>query len=75
MADVNLQDRLKAVVARITGHRPQDLDREMFLEGDLGLDSIKTVELINAVIELVPEQKREQFNVEVSFERLAQIQT
>jgi amino acid adenylation domain-containing protein len=75
MADVNLEDRLKAVVARITGHRPQDLDREMFLEGDLGLDSIKTVELINNVIELVPEDKRERFNLEVSFQRLAQIQS
>ncbi|MDR1546686.1 MAG: SDR family NAD(P)-dependent oxidoreductase [Deltaproteobacteria bacterium] len=45
---------LANVVAQETGYPPEALTREMSLEADLGLDSIKKVELLSAVSQQFP---------------------
>ncbi|MDR1295806.1 MAG: KR domain-containing protein [Deltaproteobacteria bacterium] len=45
---------LAAVVSRETGYPADALDRDMELENDLGLDSIKKVELLSALGETFP---------------------
>ena len=47
------------LIAGITGHRPQDLGPEMFLENDLGIDSIKMVELAQGLLSQLPAGRRE----------------
>ncbi|MDR2368104.1 MAG: SDR family NAD(P)-dependent oxidoreductase [Deltaproteobacteria bacterium] len=47
-------DRLAAVVSQETGYPADSLTMDMALENDLGLDSIKKVELMSALSELFP---------------------
>ncbi len=41
-------------LARVTGHRLEDLSEDMHLEADLGLDSIKMVELLSSLMQELP---------------------
>ncbi len=70
-----LQTRLRGAVGAITGHQVADLDADMFLESDLGIDSIKMVELAQGVLTLVPEPLRERFTQEVPTDQLMHLQT
>ncbi|MEB3198867.1 MAG: SDR family NAD(P)-dependent oxidoreductase [Candidatus Sericytochromatia bacterium] len=45
---------LLAVVSEKTGYPPETLELDMALEGDLGIDSIKRVEILSALIERLP---------------------
>ncbi|MEB3330761.1 MAG: beta-ketoacyl synthase N-terminal-like domain-containing protein, partial [Candidatus Sericytochromatia bacterium] len=47
-------DVLLAVVAEKTGYPPETLELDMALEGDLGIDSIKRVEILSALVERMP---------------------
>jgi acyl transferase domain-containing protein len=47
-------DALVAVVADKTGYPPETLELDMALEGDLGIDSIKRVEILSALVEHLP---------------------
>ena len=40
MTTNTLQQQIFSVVAQITGHDIEELEPDMYLEGDLGLDSI-----------------------------------
>jgi malonyl CoA-acyl carrier protein transacylase len=51
---VNPRDALFAVVAEKTGYPASALDDAMHLESDLGIDSIKRVEILGALKEAVP---------------------
>ena len=57
------------VVAEKTGYPSDALDLSMSLEGDLGIDSIKRVEILSAVQEKAPELP------EVDGSQMAQLQT
>ena len=57
------------VVAEKTGYPADALDLSMSLEGDLGIDSIKRVEILSAVQEKAPELP------EVDGSQMAQLQT
>jgi len=46
---------LLGVVAELTGYPTEMLTMEMELEGDLGIDSIKRVEILSAMQDEVPE--------------------
>jgi acyl transferase domain-containing protein len=46
---------LSAVVAELTGYPPEMLTPEMDLEADLGIDSIKRVEILSALEERLPD--------------------
>ena len=53
-ADVDVMALLLAVVADKTGYPSEMLSMEMELEGDLGIDSIKRVEILSAMQDEVP---------------------
>jgi acyl transferase domain-containing protein len=53
-ASPGLVDALIAVVADKTGYPPETLELDMALEGDLGIDSIKRVEILSALVERLP---------------------
>jgi amino acid adenylation domain-containing protein len=46
-------------IARVTGHRVEDITPDMHLEADLGLDSIKMVELFGVLMQDLPYDRRE----------------
>ncbi|OFX19555.1 MAG: hypothetical protein A2V77_10260 [Anaeromyxobacter sp. RBG_16_69_14] len=48
-------------LARVTGHRLEDLSEDMYLEADLGLDSIKMVELLSTLMHDLPAAGWDQF--------------
>jgi hypothetical protein len=50
----DLSTLLLGVVSEKTGYPPEMLSMEMTLEGDLGIDSIKRVEILSAVQEKAP---------------------
>jgi len=50
-----IQDVLLAVVADKTGYPPEMLDLDMGLDADLGIDSIKRVEILSAIQEQLPD--------------------
>jgi len=54
-SDVDLVGLMLAVVAEKTGYPADMLNLGMDLEGDLGIDSIKRVEILSAVADQVPE--------------------
>lgn len=52
--DRELASRVLRVVSEKTGYPPEMLAPEMSLDGDLGIDSIKRVEILSAVQEAMP---------------------
>ncbi|MEQ9355858.1 amino acid adenylation domain-containing protein [Coleofasciculus chthonoplastes] len=70
-----IEQQIFNLVGQITGHHPADLAPDLFLESDLGLDSIKTVELLNGMIQLIPQQRQNEFLQVVPMEQLMQLQT
>jgi acyl carrier protein len=67
--DADLQDMLFDVVADKTGYPKEILNTEMALESDLGIDSIKRVEILSAIQDEVPDLP------EVDAAEMAQLQT
>jgi acyl transferase domain-containing protein/NADP-dependent 3-hydroxy acid dehydrogenase YdfG len=55
VASTRVQDVLLAVVAEKTGYPPEMLDLDMGLDADLGIDSIKRVEILSALQEQLPD--------------------
>jgi acyl transferase domain-containing protein len=53
-AEVSIQSVLLTVVAEKTGYPKDMIGLDMEIEADLGIDSIKRVEILSAVTELVP---------------------
>ena len=66
---IDVLSLLMDVVAEKTGYPADALDLSMSLEGDLGIDSIKRVEILSAVQEKAPELP------EVDGSQMAQLQT
>ncbi len=66
---VDLHAVMTAVVADKTGYPPEMLSAEMNLEADLGIDSIKRVEILSAVQDAAPDMP------EVDPNALAKLQT
>ncbi|MBT4525490.1 MAG: acyltransferase domain-containing protein [Deltaproteobacteria bacterium] len=54
LSDTEISSALLDVVGEKTGYPPDMLDMNMDLEADLGIDSIKRVEIINALQEVFP---------------------
>lgn len=68
-----LIESLIAIVADRTGYPPEMLDPTLDLEADLGIDSIKRVEILNSFRKLLPEDR--QNALEDGIERLAGVKT
>jgi amino acid adenylation domain-containing protein len=49
------------IISEVTGHRAKDLEMDMYLEGDLGFDSIKMVTLMNELMKLIPKDQLDEF--------------
>ncbi|MBD2515233.1 amino acid adenylation domain-containing protein [Nostoc sp. FACHB-973] len=75
MTTNTLQQQIFSVVAQITGHDIADLDSDMYLEGDLGLDSIKIMEFLNGLIQIIPEEQQPLFMEVLNLQKLIQLQT
>lgn len=72
-ADMKVQ--VYELISNVTGHKIEDLDCEMFLEGDLGIDSIKMVTLMNQLMKLVPTEGLDEFTSMYPIARLMSLQT
>ena len=70
---VDLQALLLDVVAEKTGYPAEMLSMEMQLEGDLGIDSIKRVEILSAMQEKAPELPEVDAAAMASLQTLGQI--
>lgn len=68
-SDSNFEKILLAIVAEKTGYPIEMLDLDMNLDSDLGIDSIKRVEILSALQEALPELPM------VSPDELGQLQT
>jgi acyl carrier protein len=64
---------LLTVVAEKTGYPAEMLTMEMDLEQDLGIDSIKRVEILSTVVERVPELPEIEADVMINLRTLGQI--
>ncbi|MBX4262444.1 amino acid adenylation domain-containing protein [Clostridium estertheticum] len=72
-ADIKTQ--VYELISNITGHKTLDLDCEMFLESDLGIDSIKMVTLMNGLMKSVPAEELENFTSKYPITYLMSLQT
>lgn len=68
-----LVESLLDIVSQRTGYPPEMLDPELDLEADLGIDSIKRVEILNSFRKLLPEAKQRE--LEGGLEQLAGTKT
>ena len=64
-----VSDAIRAVVAEKTGYPEDMLDLDMDLEGELGIDSIKQVEILSALRDQIPDMP------EIDPARLAELRT
>ncbi len=53
-SDSRIKETLLAVVSRLTGYPEEMLGMDMDIESDLGIDSIKRVEILSAMEEAIP---------------------
>ncbi|WP_028530597.1 non-ribosomal peptide synthetase [Paenibacillus sp. HW567] len=63
------------LVSNVTGHRIEDLNSDMYLEDDLGMDSIKMITLMNELIGLVPAEQMDDFTAAYPLTVLMGLQT
>ncbi|HLH14274.1 MAG TPA: SDR family NAD(P)-dependent oxidoreductase, partial [Solirubrobacteraceae bacterium] len=64
MTREQIEQRLLEVVSERTGYPPDMLGLDADLEGDLGIDSIKRVEIAGTFTQGLPEQTREAIDIE-----------
>ena len=69
----NLVKEFLEIVSQRTGYPPEMLDLSLDLEADLGIDSIKRVEILSSFQKILPESKLSQ--LEGSLEKLAGTKT
>ena len=62
------------LISSITGHRREDLDMDLYLESDLGLDSIKMITLMNELMKLIPQEKMDDFSTKYPIDSLLVLQ-
>lgn len=71
----NVEAQIYELISNVTGHKVVDLDSEMFLESDLGIDSIKMVTLMNQLMKLIPPEELDNFITVYPMTRLMSLQT
>lgn len=68
-----LQERLLALVSELTGYPEDLLEMDSDLESELGVDSIKRIEILTKVMDILPVEVKGKLNEQ--FENLTQIKT
>jgi len=71
----DIKAQVYELVSNVTGHKTIDLDCEMFLESDLGIDSIKMVTLMNKLMKIVPDAQLDEFTAMYPITYLMALQT
>jgi acyl carrier protein len=69
------KELVMATVARVTGHRAEELTEDMLLDSDIGIDSIKMVEILNALVAVLPEESRDFTDRDALMQRLTEVST
>ncbi|MBU3112556.1 non-ribosomal peptide synthetase [Clostridium lacusfryxellense] len=72
---IDIKIQVYELISNVTGHKTIDLDCEMYLESDLGIDSIKMVTLMNQLMKIVPEELLEDFTSRYPITYLMALQT
>ncbi|MBD1836178.1 acyltransferase domain-containing protein [Cyanobacteria bacterium FACHB-472] len=75
VCEMNLEQRILALVAKTTGINQDQLGLDMSLEAELGLDSIMMTQLANGLLKLIPEEQQAAFSSKFSLRNLMQLQT
>jgi acyl carrier protein len=57
--DLTASEACLGAIARVTGHRVEDLTADMCLEDDLGVDPMKMVDLFGAIMQELPYERSE----------------
>jgi len=73
VSNEKLIEELLEIVSQRTGYPPEMLDPELDLEADLGIDSIKRVEILNSFRKILPLSKQQE--LEGGLEQLAGTKT
>lgn len=73
ISNEKLVEELLEIVSQRTGYPPEMLDPELDLEADLGIDSIKRVEILNSFRKILPLSKQQE--LEGGLEQLAGTKT
>ncbi|MCK0471184.1 non-ribosomal peptide synthetase [Halalkalibacter sp. APA_J-10(15)] len=69
------QMKIYEVISKVTGYQIDDLEEDFYLEGDLGLDSIKMITLVNELMKLIPASQYEMFVKKYPFEVIMRLET
>ncbi|AQR95352.1 non-ribosomal peptide synthetase [Clostridium saccharoperbutylacetonicum] len=72
---MDIEAQVYELISNVTGHKVEDLDSEMFLESDLGIDSIKMVNLMNQLMKLIPTEELDNFIAVYPMTHLMSLQT
>lgn len=72
---IDIEAEIYELISNVTGHKVEDLDSEMFLESDLGIDSIKMVNLMNQLMKLIPTEELDNFIAVYPMTYLMSLQT
>lgn len=75
ISDTTLEERILALAAKTTGLKLEQLNLDISLEADLGLDSIMMMQLMSGLIKLVPAEQQTGFSSKFSLRDLMQLQT
>ncbi|WP_234121291.1 non-ribosomal peptide synthetase [Clostridium hydrogenum] len=72
---LNITKSVFDIISEITGHPVENLETDMFLESDLGFDSIKMINLMNSLMKLVPKEDIQAFTEKYSISSLMTLDT
>ncbi|CUU48524.1 non-ribosomal peptide synthetase [Clostridium beijerinckii] len=72
---IDIKAMVYELISNVTGHKVVDLDLDMFLESDLGIDSIKMVTLMTELMKLIPKEEQDNFNNKYPINYLISLQT
>lgn len=61
MEQILLDNKIASVLSEITGHDQSSLDTNMRLDADIGVDSIKQISVLQRIVDLIPDNLRNQF--------------
>lgn len=71
----NIKESVLTIISEITGYSIKELEDDMYLESDLGFDSIKMINLMNQLMKLIPETQIEAFTEKHSISALMTLDT
>ncbi|GAE87152.1 amino acid adenylation domain-containing protein [Acetivibrio straminisolvens] len=71
----DIKGSIYELISKVTGYDAAELDNDMYLEVDLGIDSIKMITLMNELMNLVPQDQMEEFSAKYPVSSILSMQT